>query len=174
MTKDAMVIASAMAASETRPSHSRVISCQVSPSSSCSRTSHTMMRVPLNVGWPPQILGSATICRPSSIRCCCPFAFAFMPLHQSMRPRDLGCKPANAPAIRTRASLIGARTFLSAFAPTPRSKRTRMSALQPCKLAAEIMVAQHISVRSSPPFAMEQVKAVRVNKPETGGKRRRH
>jgi hypothetical protein len=25
-----------------------------------------------------------------------------------------------------------------------------------------------------PPFAMEQVKAVRVNKPETGGKRRRH
>ncbi len=30
------------------------------------------------------------------------------------------------------------------------------------------------AVRNSPPFAMKQVKAVRVNKPEIGGKRRRH
>jgi hypothetical protein len=29
-------------------------------------------------------------------------------------------------------------------------------------------------VRNLPPFAMEQVKAVQVNKPETGGKRRWH
>ena len=93
MTKGAMPIASAMASSETWPSHSRTICCQVSPSSSCSRTNHTIMRVPLNVGWPPQILGSATIRRPSSTRWCCPFAFAFMPLRQSMRPLKLHCKP---------------------------------------------------------------------------------
>jgi multidrug efflux pump subunit AcrB len=32
----------------------------------------------------------------------------------------------------------------------------------------------NILVRNPPPFAMEQVKAVRVNEPETGGQRRRH
>ena len=32
----------------------------------------------------------------------------------------------------------------------------------------------HISVRSPFLFAMKQVKAVRVNEPEPGGKRRRH
>jgi len=41
--------------------------------SRCSRTIHTMMRVPLNVGYPPQMAESATMCRPNAIRSAAPF-----------------------------------------------------------------------------------------------------
>jgi hypothetical protein len=37
-----------------------------------------------------------------------------------------------------------------------------------------IRTSKEMLVINPPPFAMKQVKAVRVNKPETGGKRRRH
>jgi hypothetical protein len=80
-----------------------------------------------------------------------------------MRPLKLHCKPGNEPAIPTREHSAHKETpFLSgsAFsAATPRYPRNPRSE----KL-----------VRNPPPFAMKQVKAVRVNKPETGGKRRRH
>ncbi len=61
--------------------------------SRCSRTIHTMMRVPLNVGYPPQMAESATMCRPSSTRVRCPSAFAFMPMPLIMRPVAFVCKP---------------------------------------------------------------------------------
>jgi hypothetical protein len=37
-----------------------------------------------------------------------------------------------------------------------------------------IRTSNEMTVINPPLFAMKQVKAVRVNKPETGGKRRRH
>jgi len=91
-TTSAMAIASPMASSETLPSHSRTISCHVRPRSSCSKTIHTMMRVPLNVGWPPQIFESAMICRPNSTRRQISLAFAFMSIHHTMRPPECDCK----------------------------------------------------------------------------------
>jgi len=89
-----MAMASAIASSHTLPRHSCVISCHVSPSSSCSRMIQTMMRVPLNVGWPPQISGSATRWRPSSMRQGGPLVFAFIKLPLSMRRSWHEGKPA--------------------------------------------------------------------------------
>ena len=61
-------IVSAIASLLTRPSHAATISLHVSPLASASKTCQTIMRVPLNVGLPWQISGSATICLPSSTR----------------------------------------------------------------------------------------------------------
>lgn len=100
-TRGAMAMASAMASSGTLPSHSPTTSVQVGPSSSCSRTIHTMMRVPLKVGCPPQILGSATMCRPSSILGAGLCAFDFILMSRTMprrrvfgKPRNDGCRTA--------------------------------------------------------------------------------
>jgi len=80
-----MATASAIASSRTLPSHSRAISPHVSPSSRCSRTIQTNMRVPLNVGCPPQTFGSDTICRPNSTRWCRSGVLAFIPMRRTMR-----------------------------------------------------------------------------------------
>ncbi len=61
--------ASATAASGMRPPHLVLqMKSQDRPSARSSSTCHTMIRVPLNVGLPWQIAGSATINRPSSTR----------------------------------------------------------------------------------------------------------
>jgi hypothetical protein len=59
--------ASATAASGTRPPHRTLqMKSQDRPSATSSNTCQTIMRVPLNVGWPWQISGSATMYRPNS------------------------------------------------------------------------------------------------------------
>jgi hypothetical protein len=59
---------SAIAARLTRPPRAATISSDDSPRARASSTCHTMMRVPLKVGFPWQISGSATMCALSSIR----------------------------------------------------------------------------------------------------------
>jgi len=84
-------------------------------------------------------------------------------MHHTMRPLKPHCKPGNEPAVATSEHKVHKETpFLSgsAFsAANPRFLRNQRSE----KLVINLS-----------PFAMKQVKAVRVNKPETGGKRRRH
>ena len=92
-----MAMASAMASAQTLPSHSLSIFSHDRPSSSCSRTIHTMMRVPLNVGCPPQIFESATMCRPSSMRVRCPLVFAFMPMLPDYAPGGKRLQAAHSP-----------------------------------------------------------------------------
>jgi hypothetical protein len=52
--------ASAMASIETAPLHSSTIVSQAMPRATCPRTSATRIRVPRNVGFPPQMPESAT------------------------------------------------------------------------------------------------------------------
>src|SRR5207249_2127781 len=52
--------ASAIASSLMLPRHSSTMLCQAMPLATCSSTSATRIRVPRNVGWPWQILGSVT------------------------------------------------------------------------------------------------------------------
>ncbi len=84
-------MASAIAALETLPGHSRTISFQVRPRSSCSKTIQTIIRVPLNVGCPPQISESAAMCRPNSTRRL--VASRLMSVHCTMRPERTRGKP---------------------------------------------------------------------------------
>jgi hypothetical protein len=73
----ANLTASATAAKGIRPSQRTLqIKSQERPSATSSSTCQTMIRVPLKVGWPWQIKGSAMMCRPNSI----PRAEPFLPL----------------------------------------------------------------------------------------------
>jgi hypothetical protein len=58
--------ASAMASIETAPLHSSTIVSHAMPRATCPRTSATRIRVPRNVGLPPQMPESATTYRPSA------------------------------------------------------------------------------------------------------------
>ena len=64
MARPAMRMASAIAAREMLPWHSLMMSSQLIPSATSSRTSLTRIRVPRNVSWPWQIVGSAQMNRP--------------------------------------------------------------------------------------------------------------
>lgn len=65
-----------MASEDTVPRHSSTIVSQAMPAATCSKTSATRIRVPRNVGWPWQIVGSATMNRPiiRLTNCCLRFA----------------------------------------------------------------------------------------------------
>jgi hypothetical protein len=70
----ASLTASPTAARGMRPSQRTLqIKSQERPSTTSSNTCQTMIRVPLKVGWPWQIDGSATMCRPNSTRSAVPF-----------------------------------------------------------------------------------------------------
>jgi hypothetical protein len=58
--------ASAIASIETAPLHSSTIVSHAMPRATCPRTSATRIRVPRNVGLPPQMPESATTYRPSA------------------------------------------------------------------------------------------------------------
>src|SRR6266581_761222 len=83
---------SAMAERVIFPSQALTISAGDMPWASSSRICHTMMRVPLNVGLPWQISGSATMCSPSSRRLGLPFALVFISLHWSFVWPSVVCK----------------------------------------------------------------------------------
>jgi len=69
----ASLTASPTAARGMRPSQRTLqIKSQERPSTTSSNTCQTMIRVPLKVGWPWQINGSATMCRPNSTRSAVP------------------------------------------------------------------------------------------------------
>ena len=106
-----------------------------------------MMRVPLNVGWPPQIFGSATMCRPSSIRRRVPFAFAFMPMHHTMRPLESDCKPGIqrlfATLINTHIYVLPREVPVSTGSPLPHNQS-----------AVTAAITTEMLVINPPPFAM--------------------
>src|SRR3989441_1796995 len=83
---------SAMAERVIFPSQALTISAGDMPWASSSRICQTMMRVPLKVGLPWQISGSATMCSPSSRRLGLPFALVFISLHWSFVWPSVICK----------------------------------------------------------------------------------
>ena len=95
-----------------------------------------MMRVPLNVGWPPQIAESATICRPSSMRVRFPLAFAFMPMPLTMRPVRFVCKPVILDEARKR---LAETLMTESSRPGTKNKIKMMKILKNLALAAVIL-----------------------------------
>jgi len=102
--------ASATAAKAMRPPQ-RVLhmNSQERPSATSSRTCQTMIRVPLKVGFPWQISGSATIYWPSSSRCPVPCRALLLPLFV-ITPKTLtdaleNCKPGD-PGTPARKTLL--------------------------------------------------------------------